>query len=791
MLGGPGSPVLSGIDIEIDQTDVPSMVDGAMITENADGSSVVDLAPVSARAEEPQEHGANLAEYLDPSDRAALGQQLCEAIDDDLKSRAEWEESLNAGMEQLGVKIDDRTYPFNGACGVYDPMMAFATLRWNATGFSQLLPADGPVKTKIVGYADEERYAKAARKRAWFNLYLTQLAPEYYPDFDQMLFWLPLVGSTFKKVYQDPILGRPVSPFITPTNFVVSYTTNDLWTSPRATHLIEMTRRDMKMMQLMGVYRDIELGLADETSEKTALQQATDSAQGVTPTLYQGDDRYSLRESHVDWDLKGFEHRIASEDETDAPSGLPLPYRVTVDNKTKEVLAIYRNWKEGDERFRKKQSFVQYKFLPGLGFYGFGYAHILGGSAKAATSLRRQLIDSGTLNNFPGGLRVKGMKFEDNNMGIGPTEFREVDTGGLPIQSAIMTMPYKEPSPVLLEMLSVVDAGADRLAGTQEIAVGDGRQDAPVGTTMALMEASQKLQSVTVKRTHVSFRQELALLDECFAENMPEEPHQFPVAGGVEEISKVDFGDDVEVIPVSDPNITSSAQRVIIAEQAIKGAQQAPQIHDQREVWREYYEALEYEPERIAKILPKPQQAQPMDPLSENMALMTGRPVAVGPTQDDTAHIKVHSPLLEASPNPMVQQAAQAHIAEHMAAAMRKKVEAILGIQLPQPGTQLPPEIENEIAVLVSKAMQAIRDQEEAKNPTEQQLAMEALRIEASKVAEKAKESQGKLTLGAYQARLKFETSRLDREARLRGDVMKAKALSKRPAAKPAAKRSA
>lgn len=755
------------------------MIEGASIMPTADGGSIVDLAPQQQTFGAPEEFDANLAEFM--TDPDAIGQELCEAVDDDRKSREEWDGSLVRGIELLGMKIEDRTYPFKGACGVFDPLLAEAVLRSNAAMMGELLPANGPVRCKITGRVTPEVRAKAARKAAWFNLYLTELAPEFYPDFDQMLFWLPLVGSTIKKPYMDPLLCRPVSPYITPTNFIVSYTTTSMENCPRATHQTEMTKRDMRARQLLGVYRDIDLGLADESNEITPLRAEIDAQQGIQPVMHLGDDRYTLLEIHTDLDLKGYEHRLG---ETDAPSGLPLPYIVTVEQNTKRVLAVRRNWKETDPRFNRRRHFVHYKFLPGLGFYGYGYAHVLGGSAKAATSLRRQLIDAGTLNNFPGGLRVKGMKFDDNNMGIGPTEFREVDTGGLPIQNAVMTMPYKEPSQVLLLMLQSVDEGGSRLAGTQEIAVGEGRQDAPVGTTVALMEAALKLQTATVKRAHTSFRQELKLFDELFGEHMPEEAHAFPVEGDEMQISRADFGDDIDVIPVSNPNITSSAQRALVGRAVLEGTNAAPDIHDRREAFRNYYAELGLTEEQIRKLLPEPKQAQPMDPLSENMAMLRGMPVTAGPAQDDAAHIAVHQALVQ-DPTAPTFQTASAHMAEHMANAMRKKIEGVLGIQLPPPGTPLPPEIENQIAVLVAKATEAIRNEAEAKNPTEQQLAMEALKIEAKKVSDAATAAQGKLTMDGYKAQLKFITDERDRQAKMTGERMKAAAQARAAREKP------
>ena len=682
---------LDAADIEIDD-DGPAMVDGAEFTELDDGGVEIDFEPEVERLEDAP-FDANLALYMDDMDMNTLGETLLSGVEEDKQSRGDWEATMSEGIKLMGLKIEDRQTPFKGACGVYDPLMAEAVVRWQAVAAGELMPAAGPVKTQVIGVANEQLEAQASRVQQFMNLYLTELAPEFYEEFDQMLFWLPLVGSTFKKTYQDRLLGRPVSRFVLPDNFIASYGTTDLATSPRFCHITPMTRRNFRLAQLAGVYRDIDLGdpQADDSSQ-TPIQAEVDGVQGVEPGA-EGTEEYRIYEVYADLNLVGYENE----------DGIPLPYVVTIEEGTRKVLSVYRNYDEGDPTFQRKNPFTHYKFMPGVGFYGLGYAHLLGNSAKTATSIRRQLIDAGTLNNFPGGLRVKGMRLEDNNIGIGPTEFREIDTGGLPIQNAIMTMPYKEPSQVSLALLKETYEAARNLANTTEIAVGEGRQDAPVGTTVALMEAATRLQSATLKRCHRAFTRELKLIADLFGKYLPDEPYPFPVRGGMAAIMREDFANNIDVIPVSDPNISSSAQRMMRAEALLRFATQQPDQHNLREAYRQMYVEMGVAPEKIELILaPERQKPRPLDPLTENQNAIVGMPLVAGAYQDHDAHIAAHAPI--AQDNPIL----QAHINEHLALKMRQQVEQIIGQPLPPPGMPMPPELENQLAVMVAQAMQQL-----------------------------------------------------------------------------------
>lgn len=748
-----GSPD-AGIDVEIPM-EAGELVDGALVMENEDGSVDIDFDPADEDAGDAEEHSANLADFMNDMDLAGLSEQLMSGVEEDKQSRSDWETTMEKGIKLLGLKIEDRTTPFNGACGVFDPLMAEAVIRWQAVARGELMPAAGPVKTQVIGVPNMDLEDQAERVKAWMNLYLTELAPEYYEEFDQMLMWLPLVGSTFKKVYQDPVLARPVARFVLPSNFIVSYGTSDLSTSQRYCHVVPMTKKQLRMAQINGVYRDLSLGDPQPTGNDDIVQAEVDSVEGLQPGASGAND-YQIYEVYADLDLKGFENE----------DGIPLPYIVSIDENTRKILSIRRNWKEGDTTFQKRNYFVHYKFLPGLGFYGLGYAHILGNSAKTATSIRRQLIDAGTLNNFPGGLRVKGMRLDDNNLGIGPTEFREIDTGGLPIQNAIMPMPYKEPSQVSLELLRETYEGARNLANTAEIAVGDGRQDAPVGTTVALMEAATRVQSATLKRAHKSLGQELKLIADLFGEYLPEAPYPFPVKGGQTAIMRADFVNNIDVIPVSDPNISSSAQRMMRAEALLRFATQQPDMHDLHAAFKQMYMEMGIEPEKIDAILPnKMIEPKPLDPLTENQNAIVGLPLRAGEYQDHDAHIAAHAPIAQDNPN------LQAHINEHLALKLRVQVQQVLGQQLPPPGAPLPPEVENQLALAVAEAMQQLAPM--YKPQPEQPPVDPLVEVEAMKVQQKQISDERDAQVELQKAELAYRSDAEDRASKEKIAAMK------------------
>lgn len=775
-VGAAGAPP-DPISILLEGEDNPANEGGVVSTETPDGGIILQSEPESVR--KAPTFDSNLAEYVDDDVASKLGSQIVDWVEDDRKSRADWENAMTKGIELLGITMEERTYPFDGASGVFDPVLMEAVCRWQATASAELMPAQGPVKTQIVGMSSEALEQQAWRVREFMNLYLTDLAPEYVEENDQMFFWLPLVGSTFKKVYQDPVLNRPVSRFILPDNFIVKYTTTDLETCQRMTQIIPMTRRELKLRQLSGFYRDIDIGepMAMPEMGNDPIKDKVRNVNGLTPTTESQDNLHSIYECHVDLDLEGYEHEVESDDIDDETgekgkknSGLPLPYIVTVDYESRKVLAIRRNWREGDPEYKKTLYFVHFRFVPGLGFYGFGYSHLLGNSAKAATSLRRQMIDSETLAMFPGGLRVKGMRLTDNNLTIGPCEFAEIDTGGQPIQSAIMTMPYKGASDVSLALLQETYQSAKSLVGNSEIAVGEGRQDAPVGTTVALLEAALKLQSATIKRAHRAFRREFKLIAQLFGKYLPATPYPFPVQGGMQAVMKTDFSNRIDVLPVSDPNIASFAQRMMRADAIVQSATQAPQIHNLYQAYRQRYIEMGIDDARLNQILPPPQQTQPADPLTENMNMTQNKPVKAGLMQDHDAHITAHTPLTEgAQPMPN----AVAHIAEHTAMKMQVQVQQTLGIQLPPPGTPLPTQIENQIAVLVAQAMQHIRTANGDDAPSAEKIAWEEVKVNAQKVAAAMAKIEAETQQKAYAERLRFESDERERQTRIDIELMK------------------
>lgn len=744
--------------------------DGATITPLEDGGEEIDLNPQAEKAD--VDHDDNLAEHIDDADLNTLAEDIVNWVQEDRDSRADWESMLAEGLTYLGLKMEDRNYPFPGAAGVFDPILLEAVIRWHSTASAELLPAGGPVKTQIIGIPTPETEAQASRVKEFMNFYLMEGAPEWVEQNDQMLFWLPLVGSTFKKTYQDPILNRVVSPFILPADFIVSFSTDDLETCPRATHAISMSVKDMKMRQLSGFYKDVELKEPDYTDDNSStLKDKSLSTQGLSAPAESDEAPHELLECHIDLDLKGFEHTEAEDENDTSPTqtGLPLPYIVTVETGCKKVLSIRRNWKRDDRTYQKIQYFTHFKFVPGLGFYGLGYAHILGNTAKSATSLQRQMIDAASLEMFPGGLKVKGMKSDDNNLMIGPCEFRELDTGGMPIQQAIMTMPYKGPSPVSLELWKETRENGRGLGGMTEIAVGEGRQDAPVGTTVALMEAANRVQSATLKAAHRSYRREFKLIAELFGQFLPEQPYPWPVSGGPNMIMRTDFSEQIDVIPVSDPNINSATQRMLRADAIVAAAAQAPQIHDLYQAYRQRYVEMGIDEKRIDLILPPKPEVKPLDPLTENQNIFNTKAVVAGEAQDHDSHIASHMPLADGTsggpPNQQIQAAAMAHIQEHQALKMRVQVQQILGIQLPPPGAQLPPEVENQIAVLVAKAMAQI-SQPQGADPTPGQIAMEQIKVEAAKVQAGIEETKAKTSTAAFEATLKYKSAKADRDSK-------------------------
>lgn len=705
-------------------------------------------------------HNENLADYLEETYLSEIAQKVIEGVRVDRESRKPWADTISEAMSYLGINFETRDFPFPGASAVVDMMIMEAALRNQAQTCAELMPATGPVKSQIIGIPTENTEERATRTKDFFNWFLMEGSPGWVEEKERLFLWRALAGSVFSKVYQDPIKNRPVSPFLTSDDVVVSYfADSEMESVPRVTHILGLTYREMRERQISGFYSDIEL-VTPENPEQTVIGQKVDNLVGVTkPTPDEADKinfDFEVFEQHVDMVLKGYEAKSADGEILD----LPTPFIITVDRTSRKVLGIRKNWREGDASYEKIQYFVHWKLLPGLGFYGLGFLHILGNPAKTATALQRQMIDAETLSMFPGGMRVKGMRMDDNNKMIGPCEWIEIDTGGLPISQAIAPMPYKGASEVSLALWDKGRQNAQNVGNMADISVGDGRQDAPVGTTLALLEAANRMMSATIKSAHRSLKKEFKLFAALFGQYLPETPYPFPVPGGQQAIMRADFSDEIDVIPVSDPNITSYAQRVTRAEAMLRFALQAPEIHDKRAAFKNMYVEMGVDERKIEAILPPPQQAVPSDPLTENQMALTGKPVAVGQWQDHQAHIKAHQVLADQVPN------LAAHISEHLAAAMRVNVEKLLGITLPPAGTKLPPQVENQLAVLVAQALDKLNTPQGAE-PTPGQIAMAEIQVEAQKVSAIIQKINADTATKAFEAQQKYLTSEKDRQERM------------------------
>ena len=649
------------------------------------------------------EHQVNLAEVLDSSSLNTLASELLDAFEQDKDSRKDWLDVFTKGLDLLGIKTEEREEPFPGATGVNHPLLAEAVTQFQAQAYKELLPAGGPIKTRVMGNESPETMDQSQRVKEFMNYQITEVMKEYDPEMDSLLFYLPLAGSAFKKVYYDNLLGRATSRLVKAEDLVVAYETTDLETSPRFTHVMSMTGNDLKKLQMNGTYRDISIGESGIDLEYNEAKEKIDELQGISPPIADYEE-YSVIELHVNLELPDIDDY-----------GFAVPYVVTILEDRSEILSIRRNWEQDDELFNKKEYFVHYKFLPGLGFYGFGLIHMIGGLTKSATSVLRQLIDAGTLSNLPAGFKARGMRVQGEDEPLRPGEFRDVDVPGGTIRDALMPLPYKEPSSVLAQLLGVIIESGRRFASIADMQVGDiGSQQLPVGTTVAMLERGTKVMSAIHKRLHFAQKKEFRLLASIFSKSLPP-VYPYDVPGATREIKATDFDDRVDIIPVSDPNIFSMAQRVMLAQQELQMAQAAPQIHDLREAYKRMYEALEVK--NIDAILPPAAQIPPRDPISEQQAAMTGQPIKAFEFQNHDAYISAHSSFLQ---NPMMAQNQQAQLAisaniqEHQAMLYKQQIEQVLGQQLPELGAEIPPQVMNELALLAAQATQVVTGQAQA-----------------------------------------------------------------------------
>ena len=614
---------------------------------------------------------ANLAEVIDKADLGRIYSDLMADIDDDKSSRKEWVDQYTEGLKFLGMKFEDRTEPFDGASGVIHPLLAESVTQFQAQAYKELLPAGGPVKTTVVGFATPQTSLQAARVQEFMNYLITQEMKEYDPETDQLLFYLPLSGSAFRKVHFDQSLGRPVSRFIPSEKLIVPYGTTRLDNAVRITHVVDMSMNEILKLQQTGFYRKTKVsGESDDTTySSTDVEQEIDELQGVKPSGSSSDYEAELMEVHVELDIPGFEDKDAQGEET----GIKLPYIVTLLPKQNTILSIRRNYVETDAMRRRIDYFVHYKFLPGVGFYGFGLTHMIGGLSQASTSILRQLIDAGTLANLPAGFKARGIRIRDTDVPLQPGEFRDMDAPGGSLRDALMPLPFKEPSGTLLQLLGMLVEAGRRFASVGDMQVGDGNQQAPVGTTVALLERGTKVMSAIHKRMHYSQKVEFNLLARVIKES-PIQAYPYMIANGQPQILPQDFDDRIDIIPVSDPNIFSMSQRVMLAQEMMQMVQGAPEIHGPMgmyEAYRRLYEAMGVQ--QIEQLLPPPPQPQPMSPAMENAGFLQGQPAQAFEDQDHDAHIQAHltllkSPIVAAMPPGQSPVAAmiQAHIFQHV-----------------------------------------------------------------------------------------------------------------------------
>ena len=637
------------------------------VQENEDGSVDINFDPSKVNIEGGENHFSNLAEYLPDEVLNSLGAELADNYMDYKSSRKDWEKTYTQGLELLGFNYDDRTEPFKGASGATHPVLAEAVTQFQAQAYKELLPADGPVRTQLIGMPSPEKEAQSVRVKDFMNYQIMSEMPEYEAEFDQMLFYLPLAGSAFKKIYYDEIMQRAVSKFVPADDIVVPYTATSLDDCESVIHKVRMTENDLRKQQVGGFYKDVEIdpSYMEETTSEKVQRELEGTSRGRDQKMF------TLLECHVNLDLEGFED--LGEDET--PTGIKLPYIVTLEEGTRKILSIRRNFAAEDIMKTKINYFVHFKFLPGLGFYGFGLTHMIGGLSRTATAALRQLLDAGTLSNLPAGFKMRGIKMRDESQSIQPGEFRDVDAPGGNLKDAFMTLPFKEPSATLLQLMGVVVSAGQRFASIADLQVGDGNQQAAVGTTVAMLERGSRVMSAIHKRLYAAMKKEFGIMARVFKTYLPPE-YPYDVVGGQKQIKQMDFDDRIDILPVSDPNIFSQTQRISIAQTEMQLAASNPQLHNQYAVYRNMYEALGVK--NIDSILKKPQQPAPLDPALEHIAAMGSKPFQAFPGQDHRAHMTAHLNFLAtnlARNAPMVSAAVQKNCMEHISLMGQEQIE--------------------------------------------------------------------------------------------------------------------
>lgn len=738
---------------------------------------------------------ANLADYLEDGQLQEVSSDLCDAVESDMAARRDWADSYVAGLDVLGMKYEERTEPWENACGVYSNVLAEAAIRFQAEAMSETFPAAGPVKTKILGEITQDKEDAALRVKTDMNYELTEVMVEYRPEHERLLYSLGLAGSAFKKVYFDPSLNRQIALYIPAEDVIVPYGASNIESAERVTHVMRKTKNEMVKLQAAGFYRDVELG--DPMSFFSDVEEAKAEQSGVSLT---SDDRYTVLEIHADLNIDGV-------DGADSEDSLQVakPYVVTLEKGTGEILAIRRNWNPDDSLTLKRQHFVHYAYVPGFGFYGLGLIHIIGGYARAGTSIIRQLVDSGTLSNLPGGLKSRGLRVKGDDTPIGPGEFRDVDVPSGSIRDNIMPLPYKEPSQTLFALLKQITEEGRRLGAISDMNISDMSANAPVGTTLALLERTLKPMAAVQSRVHFSMKQEFKLLRKIIAEYAPEEYLYVPDRGEPR-ARRADYA-MVEVIPVSDPNSSTMAQRVVQYQTVMQMAQAAPQIYDLPQLHRQMIEVLGIK--NADKLVPTEDDATPSDPVSENMNVLVGKPIKAFITQDHQAHIATHQAFMQdpqiaamIGQNPAAQQimaALQAHLAEHTGFLYRQQLEQQLGAPLPAPNEVLAPEAEALLAQTMAQAGQQLTQQKQqaaAQQAAQQkaqdpiiQMQQAELQIKQAEQQRKAQKDQADTQLDAARLQLDaekaqttatIEASRIasqNEQAQAKNDLDEAKAI--------------
>jgi hypothetical protein len=759
------------IEIEIE--------DPESVTIGIDGMEIV----IEPEEESDEDFDANLADYLNEGDLAQIVGDLLGDFDDDISSRRDWMQTYVDGLELLGMKIEERTDPWPGACGVYHPLLSEALVKFQAETIMESFPASGPVKVEIIGKETPEKRDAAMRVKDDMNYQLTDVMTEYRPEHERMIWGLGLAGNAFKKVYYDPSLGRQVSMFIPAEDIVVPYGASNIESAERITHVMRKTENDLRKLQVAGFYRDVDLGepnnSLDEVEKKIAEKM------GFRAT---SDDRYKLLEMNVNLDLPGYEHK----DKDGEPTGIALPYIVTIEKGSQKCLSIRRNWRPEDDTNQKRQHFVHYGYVPGFGFYCFGLIHLVGAFAKSGTSIIRQLVDAGTLSNLPGGFKARGLRVKGDDTPIAPAEWRDVDVPSGAIRDNILPLPYKEPSQVLYSLLNTIVDEGRRFASAADLKIADMSANAPVGTTLAILERTLKVMSAVQARVHYSMKQELRLLKDIIRDYTPEDYSYEPVEGD-RKVKKADY-DMVSVIPVSDPNAATMSQKVVQYQAVLQLAQQAPQLYDLAQLHRQMLDVLGIK--NASKLVPLDDDQKPKDPISENMEAIKGKPLKAFIYQDHDAHIAAHQAFMTdpmvaktIGQNPqanLIMASLQAHIAEHLGFQYRAQIEKQMGVALPAPDKELPEDVEVQLSRLVAQASQQLlqihqgqaaqqKIQEQQQDPLVQ-MQMQELQIKQQEVQRKAQKDQADIQ--ARMAQLDIERQRIQTQQqtdalRLEADIVK------------------